>query len=142
MGARFGIGKEDLEKLVKLNPEDFERKRWLALRYARMTAEARGDEPAGPLADEFRAAYTKKEQAHIRKILLMMKAANYSSNTLLHMPYDRKLSGGEDPGEKGGLAATGLSLAADLAFGLRSRLASATDRACIFCTDKLKDRPA
>ncbi|MEW5737162.1 MAG: hypothetical protein AB1921_20125 [Thermodesulfobacteriota bacterium] len=122
MGAQFGITGEELEKLVKLDPNDFPRRKWLALAYARQTAALRGAEPQGPEADEFRAAYSKKEQAHIKKILRMMKAANYTSNTLLHMPWRRELSGPETPAQKDGIVATGLALASDMAFAARKRL--------------------
>ena len=93
----MGITGEDLEKIVALDPKDFTRKKWLALKYARQTAASRGEEPVSPEADEFRAVYSKKEQAHIKKILRMMKAANYTTSTLLNTPWRKDLA---EPGKK------------------------------------------
>lgn len=91
VAARDGLTDEELEKLVALDKKDFPEREWLALNFARKTAAARGYEPQDADAERFREAFSEKEADYIRKILRMMKMANYSGNTLLGIPWRPEL---------------------------------------------------
>ncbi len=94
---------QDIEDLVELKKDAFDKKEWLALNFARRWAVLRGQEPRGKAADAYEKQVSKKERAYILKICRMMKMANYTANTLFGIPWKKELSSPED--ESGGALA-------------------------------------
>lgn len=92
----LGLQKEDVEKLARLDKNDFPEKEWIALNYARKFAVQRGREPKGPEVFAYNTAYSRKERAYMKKILRMMRMANYSANFFLGLPYRADLEPGRD----------------------------------------------
>lgn len=95
-GMSLGLDKDGLEKLVRLEKDDFPEKEWLAFNYARKFAALRGREPKGPMIFAYMTEYSKSERAYHKKILAMMRLANYSSNFFLGLPFRESLEPGRD----------------------------------------------
>lgn len=95
-GMKLGLDESDVEKIVTLYKEDFPEKEWLSLNHARKFAANRGRDPKGPLIFAYGKAYSKKERADMKKILRMMKMANYSANLFLGLPFRAGLEPGRD----------------------------------------------
>jgi len=106
----LGLKKEDVEKLARLTKSDFPEKEWLAFNYARKFAVQRGREPKGPEVFAYNTAYSKTERAYMKKILRMMRMANYSANFFLGLPYRADLEPGRDFSRTGLLKRLPLSL--------------------------------
>lgn len=66
------------------------------MNYARKFAALRGREPKGPQIFAYETAYSKKERADIKKILRMMRLANYSANLFFGLPFRDALEPGRD----------------------------------------------
>ncbi len=81
VGGRLGITGDDIEKLITLDPKDFEYREWLALRYVQDWIALGGDEPAGSYMEDFHTMYSMKERTYILKLVRMMRFANYFNNT-------------------------------------------------------------
>ncbi len=80
VGRRTGLSREEISDLFNLDAARFERREWLALRFAQDWAFLDGHEPSGDYMEEFAAAYSPRERARIRKLLRMMQFANYWNN--------------------------------------------------------------
>ncbi len=74
---------EDIELLMNLDPQKFEYKEWLALKYAQDWAFLEGEEPMGEYMADFKAHYTKRERAYILKTMRFMRFANNLGNLVL-----------------------------------------------------------
>lgn len=81
VGGRLGINGSDIDKLIALDPKDFEYREWLALKYAQDWVALGGDEPAGDYMDDYRNRYSDRERKYILKLMRMMRFANYFNNT-------------------------------------------------------------
>lgn len=91
VGGRLGITGDEIDKLIALDPKDFEHREWLALKYARDWTALGGNEPAGSYMEDFRDLYTRKERAYILKLIRMMRFANYFNNTFRGRAWRRDL---------------------------------------------------
>ncbi|HOT46230.1 MAG TPA: hypothetical protein PLM53_02035 [Spirochaetota bacterium] len=91
VGGRLGITGDEIEKLIALDPKDFEYREWLALKYAQDWTALGGDEPAGSHMDDFRKMYSPRERAYILKLMRMMRFANYFNNTFRGRAWRRDL---------------------------------------------------
>ncbi len=91
VGGRLGITGEEIEKLIALDPKNFEYREWLALRYAQDWIALGGDEPAGSYMDEYRKMYSPKERGYILKLIRMMRFANNFNNTFRGRAWRRDL---------------------------------------------------
>ncbi len=72
---------EDIAKLVKLKPEDFDRKIWVALAWARDWTLFRGEMPDEKLVQEFESLYNEQERRDILATVTAMDFANRFMNT-------------------------------------------------------------
>ena len=122
-GMSLGLTRADIDRLVALKKIDFTEREWLAFNYARKFAILRGREPRGPEIFAFSKAYSRKERADIKKILRMMKLANYTATLILGEPFRAELSPGRDFSRSGllGRFAPALKEAAVRALELRER---------------------
>lgn len=82
VGGRLGITRDEIDRLLTLDKNDFEYREWLALKYARELTLLDGAEPESDYMDDFRLNYTGKERARILKLVRMMRFANLWNNTL------------------------------------------------------------
>jgi hypothetical protein len=68
-------------KLVELAPEDFDRKTWVALAWARDWALFRGEMPDEELVSEFESLYNEQERRDILATVTVMDFANRFMNS-------------------------------------------------------------
>jgi hypothetical protein len=94
VGGKLGITRDEIDRLVALNPKDFERREWLALKYAQDWILLEGREPEADYMDDFRAQYSKKERARILKLVRMMRLANLWNNTRRGRPWRTDMGAG------------------------------------------------
>ncbi|HOD15555.1 MAG TPA: hypothetical protein PLA65_15535 [Spirochaetota bacterium] len=87
VGGRLGITRDEIDRLLTLDKNDFEYREWLALKYARELTLLDGAEPESDYMDDFRLNYTGKERARILKLVRMMRFANLWNNTLRGRPW-------------------------------------------------------
>ena len=77
-----GISEEELAQIEQMDPTQFDRKKWLAISFARELVAAR----FGPVSEEPDAArcsahYTEREIKHIILVAKLMDASNLGANT-------------------------------------------------------------
>ena len=68
-------------KLTDLDPNDFERRTWIALAWARDWTLFRGEMPDQELVAEFESSYTEQERRDILATVTAMDFANRFMNT-------------------------------------------------------------
>jgi len=86
VGRRIGLSRQEIDDLLLLDPEKFEHREWLALKYAQDWAFLDGGEPAGSYMEDFDKTYTAEEKQRIVKLLKMIQFANYWNNTFRGRP--------------------------------------------------------
>jgi hypothetical protein len=94
VGGKLGITREEIDRLVALDPKDFEYREWLALKYAQEWILFGCREPESDYMEDFRKQYTKKERARILKLVRMMRLANLWNNTFNGRPWRADLGAG------------------------------------------------
>ena len=72
---------EEIYRLAALPPEQFERREWVALAYARDWALFQGEMPDRELAAEFEQLYSEPERHSLLALMTMMFFANRFNNT-------------------------------------------------------------
>lgn len=82
-GRRAGLTKQDIEKLAYLRPQDFERREWVALAFAREWAWGQGSVADSGLSREFESLYTREERGRIIKLVRMMDFFNCLGNLFI-----------------------------------------------------------
>jgi alkylhydroperoxidase family enzyme len=80
-GREAGLSEDDMGKLIHLEAGDFDRKKWVALAWARDWALFRGDMPDEDLVSEFESLYTEQERRDILATVTVMDFANRFMNT-------------------------------------------------------------
>ncbi len=98
LAGRVGVSGDEIEKLIALDKKDFDRREWLALKYARDWACLDGAEPAGDYMDDFRAEYGGRERKYILKLMRTMRFANLCNNTFRGRAWREELEGACDIG--------------------------------------------
>lgn len=86
VGRHLGLQREEIDSLLLLEPEKFDYREWLALKYAQDWALLDGSEPEGPHIADFYKNYTRNEIQRIQKLLRMIQFANYWNNTFKKRP--------------------------------------------------------
>jgi hypothetical protein len=81
VGKRLGITEEEINSYINLCESDFDKKEWLALKYARDLITGDGAEPDAPYMQEFKKYYSRPERAYILKLVRMMRFSNFFNNT-------------------------------------------------------------
>jgi hypothetical protein len=102
VGGRLGITREEIGRLVELDPKDFEYREWLALKYAQDWILLGGREPDSDYMNDFRTHYTGKERARILKLIRMMRLANLWNNTMQGRPWRTGFEAGSSCSIDGG----------------------------------------
>jgi len=82
LAGRLGVSGDEIEKLITLDAKDFERREWLALKYAQDWAYLDGVEPSGDFMVAFRGEYGAGERKRILKLMRAMRFANLWNNTV------------------------------------------------------------
>jgi hypothetical protein len=93
VGRKAGLTREEIDGLLDLDPSRFDRREWLALRYAQDRAFLDGGEPAGEHVNEYIRLYTPRERAHIGKLIRIMQFANYWNNRFRRRPWNPDAEG-------------------------------------------------
>lgn len=73
---------EDMARLVTLRPEDFDRREWVALAWARDWAICRGAPSDRALVAEFESLYNEQERRDILAVVTAMDFSNLFMNTI------------------------------------------------------------
>ncbi|MBW1989863.1 MAG: carboxymuconolactone decarboxylase family protein [Deltaproteobacteria bacterium] len=138
----LGVSREEIQNLEDMDPACFAHREWVALFYARNWAYARGKDPGGRISRQFHAEYADTEQKYIEKLLRMMKLANYTSNTLLGIPWRPELDTGPLPKKRGLFPVSLLrgpveGVLGDLVLFSRRRAALAVNRGVKACQEVL-----
>lgn len=76
-----GVPAEELAMIEQMNPEDFDRKKWLAISFVRELTEARFEKVSGELMKKMRAHYSDREIREMILIARVMDAGNLGANT-------------------------------------------------------------
>ena len=71
-----------MAKLVMLRPEDFGRREWVALAWARDWTICRGAPSDQAVVAEFESLYSEQERSHILAVVTVMDFSNLLTNTL------------------------------------------------------------
>ncbi len=72
---------QDMAELVNLEPDDFDRRTWVALAWARDWALFRDPMPDRELVEEFESLYNEQERRDILATVTIMDFANRFMNT-------------------------------------------------------------
>ncbi|MFP4476761.1 MAG: hypothetical protein ACLFOY_14480 [Desulfatibacillaceae bacterium] len=138
VGLRLGLTGKDIENLIDLPAEQYERREWVALKYARKWTALRGKAPVPVWEEHLAREYSKKERAYIVKVMRMMMLANYTSNYLLGLPWRASLEpernfpeAGE--GVMGKVTGSAAGLLMPLALKVRCKTAVALNRCAETC---------
>lgn len=94
VSRRLGMTDEDIEKLIDLNPEDFEYREWLALKFAQDWVFSNEQVRAASYLEDYKRSYSDLEQGCILKLLKMMQFANQFNNTFFRKQWRSDLGAG------------------------------------------------
>lgn len=96
-GRRAGLTKQDIENLAHLRVQDFERKEWVALAFAREWVWGGGTVADGDLLSEFESLYARGERARIMKLVRMMDFFNCFGNLFIRRKWRNDPCGASCP---------------------------------------------
>ncbi len=96
VGRRLGITDEDIDQLIDLKPDDFERREWLVLKYTQDWIFCNGQEHKADYITEYKSEFSDLDQRCVLKLLSMMRFANQFNNTFFKKQWRNDLgtSGG------------------------------------------------
>jgi hypothetical protein len=80
--------RQDMARLIVLGPEDFGRREWVALAWARNWTICRGAPSDRALVAEFESLYSEKERRDILAVLTAVDFSNLFMNTITRQYHD------------------------------------------------------
>ncbi|MDY6933352.1 MAG: hypothetical protein SVZ03_03920 [Spirochaetota bacterium] len=82
LGKWYGISEEDIDNLIYLDPDKFNYREWLVLKYAQDWTFLQGEEPVGNYMQDLKKHYSRKELSYTLKLMKAMLFSNYLFNLL------------------------------------------------------------